>query len=314
MDNMYCNRHTRISLDILNEKLLDYYKACVAVDFFETNPIRKKGIIELQLEMDEFIENKVLPKIEKSIMSEIHMGGSHDIAKKQSNGETVFEVNGVPFCNYKALTSAIEKKLDFSRPLEYYINGKYPKAIMEDVNECLHDYEKISLDVVFAEKYRPIPLREGSDAFLKSLLDKIGTHDLLVTGLSGDISAFGFIRNSDDFQLEVMRFIMEGTDYPIAFRNGRMVFMEKFNVDKIMIGLTCTRNDASENFVVTQGMVTLFSDERGASITIDTLFNKEIGAEYGTLFTKGAYVEAVRKFDEAQEIRRRRKRGMERGE
>jgi hypothetical protein len=92
--------------------------------------MRKKELTKLQLEMDEFIENKVLPKIEKSIMSEIHMGGSHDIAKTQSNGETVFEVNEVPFCNYKALTSAIEKKLSFTRPLEYYINGKYPKAII----------------------------------------------------------------------------------------------------------------------------------------------------------------------------------------
>ena len=301
-------------MDILNEKLLDYYKACIAVDFFETSPMRKKELTELQLEMDEFIENKVLPKIEKSIISEIHMGGSHDMAKTQSHGCTVFEVNGVPYCNYKALSTAIEKKLDFTRPLEYYINGKYPKAIMEDVNECLHDFVNSSLEVTFANKYRPIPLRDGSSELLKSLLDKIDTHDILVISLGGDISAFGYVRNGDDFQLEVMRFIMEGTEYPVAFRNGKMVFMEEFEVDKIMIGLRCMRKDANEDFVVTEGNITLVSDEREASVTIDTLFDKKLGAEYGAIFTKGAYVEAVRKFDEAHEIRRSRKRGMERGE
>lgn len=264
----------------------------MANDFFEGNQVEKAKTNGLINEVENYINENMLPHLEKTIMADIKFGGMHDIAKSTSNNNTVIKLNNDAYCGYRALNMPLESEMGFQRPTSYLTNGRYPYSIIEECYGCFKDYKKL-MSSIFAEKYNPTKILKGADTLLSSIIERADKNPLEITGLVADIVASGNIVNANDFKLEVLSFLMEGTEYPVSFKDGKIVLYDVFNVDDITICMNLKRSNPNENLMTDICTIGLVNKERGANIAIDTRFNEELSKKYGEMITHGVFAECL---------------------
>jgi len=288
---MYNDRHKNISVKIIKEYLEKYYKACMANEFFEGNVLEKANTSALIAEIEAHIENKMIPHLQRMVMSDIKLGGVHDISLSKSKG-SILEIDTHFYCSYSSLNMELEKKIGFERPTSYLVEGKCPKYIIEECQKCFMDFCKL-FPLSFADKYNPPQILKGADDLLSVIMKSSKTNPLKIASLGGDISAFGYIENADDFKLEVLKFLMESTDYNVGFKNGNIVLYDSFIVDEISIEMNLKRTNTNESLSADICTVDLTSRERNSTVSIDTRFSAKLSKEYGKFITDGVYAECI---------------------